>query len=871
MRPIYLRLAPLCLALAIALFGGAVPSLGFFSPGTGAGAATPKSQLIPAGASHAAKKRCRTVRAHGRKRRLCRRHRRPATVPPPQALPGPPSPAPSPAPAPGPPYPGGGGPYEEPLPPTTRFERVDLITNNGFEEAAEPTACFEPFAANQGSVASNTTNPIAGAKSLAVQLTTFGRVGCIHNYPDDEGPTGKAVTLQGEVRVDAPGGGQGLEVCAVVYFEEDPNEPHDECRTLPLSDHGVVPVQLSMDTEEESLHRVFFQLGAEATAIDATLDEAHLYVDQVKGSGGGGPDGGGGGGGGTSEGRFAAMVSPTDGETFTTPLDLRLVGIGHDPNIFTNVPIDGKGTNAAKVEFLLDGNPILTQDGADAEYHVFKGFANELDVAPGQHTVVARATYVDPALVIESDPVTITVVDPPNYAQTVNLTQDVVLSGSQSFELVGSPNARIRLNGNGHRIVTSGSGTSGRLSLKFVDVHGLGSPADTSAPGIDVTTTGTTGSVAIEGSRFDDGNPVDLRLDGSSTATLRNNLFRSNMRMPIGQQPGGDSTVPVISIAGSSTAQKAFAGNNVAAAPVRFDHARNWTIGGATDADGNVLIGPRASLEVLDSENVTVEGNFLDHTYYGGWSQGQLLELHGSEPITVRHNVLVDSSWPVRGLGGEFAYNLVVEAGHQWMVPADGAYVHHNVFVGGDNDTGGITGYYEISARIENNTFDGQLGGITHSAIFWEHGQTTLRSNAFVGFPTWAAAVVHSTGGAIAAGFNGFFNPQQTNYLGAVTPVGDLNGGTSTDPRFAGPLPTETFEGDKVAVWNRALPVSQILSSYRARYTPTLGSPYIDAGDPAGGAGNDVGAVGAGVVNPLDRFGSFAQSDWTPPPTPTRP
>ena len=82
-------------------------------------------------------------------------------------------------------------------------------------------------------------------------------------------------------------------------------------------------------------------------------------------------------------------------------------------------------------------------------------------------------------------------------------------------------------------------------------------------------------------------------------------------------------------------------------------------------------------------------------------------------------------------------------------------------------------------------------------------------------------------------------------------------------------MPTTNFDMDKVAVWNRTLPVSQILSTYRARYTPTVGSPYIDAGDPAGGAGNDVGAVGAGTPNSLDKFGSFNQPGWTPPPTPT--
>ena len=884
MRSLNLRLGLLCLGLALALV--AIPGLSFgASPRTGADGASERSAPT-AGSSAKAKKRCKKARAGGKgtKRRICkkRKPRQPANKQPGTPA-GPPPPPPA-GPA-TPYYPGGGGepeyeppegPGGGPAEPPSEFERVDLISNNGFEEAEDPTACFEPFSGNDGTVASTATNQLAGAKSLAVTVSPFGRVGCIHDYPFGAGPIGEAVTVQSKVRVDSPTNGEGLEVCAIVYFDNDP-QPDEQCRTLPLSDHGVADVLLSLDTEGKRLQRVFFQLQAGATRVDATLDEAHLFVDQLKGSegggGGDGDDGGGGGGGGSNVGRFAAMVSPTDGETFTTPLDLRLVGVGHDPNIPTNEPEPGRGINAARVEFLVDGNLVLEQNGADAEYHVFKGFAEDLDIAPGEHTVIARATYVDPDRVIESAPVTITVENPPAYAQTVNLSQDVVLSANQSFELVGSPGGRIRLNGNGHRIVAP-TGTSGKLTLKHVDVYGLGNPANVSAPGIDVTTTGTTGSVAIENSIFDGSNPVELRFDGSSAATLTGNLFRSNMRTPIGQQPGSDATsptVPVVSISGTSAVPKTFAGNNVGAAPVLFDRVNRWTIGGDTDAESNVLIGPRASFEVLGSSNVNVEGNFLNHTYFGGWSQGQLLELHGTRPLSVKHNVLVDSSWPVRGIGDEFAYNLVVEAGHQWMVPDTGANVHHNIFVGGDNDVGGITGYYNISARIENNTFDGLLGGLVHSAINWQQGQTTLKSNAFVGVPTWATAVVDRQGGTVDAGFNGFFNPEATNYTGGLAPANDLGGGASTNPKFAGPLPTETLEGDKVAVWKRDLLVSQILSAYRARYTPTQGSAYIDSGDPAGGAGNDVGAIGTGTVNPFDRFGSFAQPGWTPPPTPPSP
>jgi hypothetical protein len=542
------------------------------------------------------------------------------------------------------------------------------------------------------------------------------------------------------------------------------------------------------------------------------------------------------------------------------------------------------------VQFFIDGQPVGDPVlGSNADYHVFQRFVDHLQLTSGAHEVWVRATYVNPAATIDSPHVTIHVVDPPSYAQVVNLDHDVTVGPGQSYVLDGtSPGGRIRLNGNGHSIVATG--TTGQLTLKDVDVYDLGSNDDPRVAAIDFAATtsgGVSGGVTIEDTTFDSSTSVRLHVNGSATASIRGNLFRSNSRMPIGQNPGENPgeippppelpptvTYPSVAIDGTSTAPKTFAGNNIAAAPVRFEHASHWTIGGTRDADSNVFIGPRAAVELVLSDHFLIEGNFINHVYYDGWSQGQLLELGDSNPIAVKHNVLMDSSWPVRGINGEFAYNLVTEGGHQLMVPGgpgSSAYVHHNIFIGGNDDLGGIAGIYDVDDRIENNTFDGLTSPTAASAIQWEAGHTTLRSNAFLGWPTWTNAVVDVRGGTIDAGYNGFFTDQLTAYLHMTGPSTDLNGGAQTDPLFAGPLPRTNFDMNKVAVWNRTLAVSQILAGYRARYTPTQDSPYIDTGDPDGGPGNDVGAIGAGAVNAADRFGSFAQSNWTPPPTPPRP
>jgi hypothetical protein len=77
----------------------------------------------------------------------------------------------------------------------------------------------------------------------------------------------------------------------------------------------------------------------------------------------------------------------------------------------------------------------------------------------------------------------------------------------------------------------------------------------------------------------------------------------------------------------------------------------------------------------------------------------------------------------------------------------------------------------------------------------------------------------------------------------------------TTDPMFNGPVPQAPYQIDEGSVWLRQYGVSQVLSYYRALYTPRAASPLVDTGDPADGAGNDIGAIGAGTANANDKFG----------------
>jgi hypothetical protein len=115
-------------------------------------------------------------------------------------------------------------------------------------------------------------------------------------------------------------------------------------------------------------------------------------------------------------------------------------------------------------------------------------------------------------------------------------------------------------------------------------------------------------------------------MSGGSAATIRGNLWRSNMRQPIGQGPGyeGDSYGAVY-LTGKSAAATVFAGNNLGAGWVDWKNVSNWTVGG--DTDGNVAIGPRVGFffdfnSGGQSTNVHIRRNYTHHVYCGGWSQG---------------------------------------------------------------------------------------------------------------------------------------------------------------------------------------------------------------------------------------------------------
>jgi hypothetical protein len=216
---------------------------------------------------------------------------------------------------------------------------------------------------------------------------------------------------------------------------------------------------------------------------------------------------------------------------------------------------------------------------------------------------------------------------------------------------------------------------------------------------------------------------------------------------------------------------------------------------------------------------------------------------------------------------------------------------HHNILhealkagAGGDPNAGIWIYGNQTGIKIYNNSF---VGSIDFPAISVSNGSmvASMRNNLFYGFTTPARLGIvdrymqtnseetDSNPRLLYADYNCFYNPGSkgpNNYgAGLVSAhtegasgwaghdLGGVNG--QADPGLTGGSAL-AFTVDESAVWGRTYKLSQVLADMRTKFSPGTGSPVIDAGDPADGAGVDIGAVGGGLNDPADLFGKFGLS-----------
>jgi hypothetical protein len=556
---------------------------------------------------------------------------------------------------------------------------------------------------------------------------------------------------------------------------------------------------------------------------------------------------------------YAQLMTPMPYATYFAPATIRMWA--HAPDYGS----DSANGYSPQVDFYLGTTmvgSVAIGNGDPIDYY-------EVDVpgvAAGSYELFVRSRLASGT--VESVHVPVTVVDVgPHAGPTMDLTSDMVLTGSTSFELIGTASARALLtSSNGSRIKSDPSWT-GHFTIRYADIIGLGSM---DVPGIEVTVGGAN-ALEISNSVIDRCGPPSLTANDTAPVTFVGNTLEPNILTPVNDQADYAGSHPSLVLSGSSTASKVFQGNSVGLSFVRFDRTSHWLVGGDHDADGNVFLGVRAGMEIDAATDFTIRGNFSYHRYPFGWSQGHNLDFEGTDSnALVEHNVFRSSSWMIQSVPGEFRYNLLVDDINEAFLRFFDATtsVHHNVFVNVGFQrlyypSGGVT--YGSGAFYSNTVDVGgtKLGWFSGPFVADNSKLTSLRNNVFTGFAYDAQNDVIAAGAAQAADYNCFYNPDTTmltNYGDTGLGAHDCGGGASTNTQFsqARVIPFPIADGD---VWRRTVTVSQILSFYRQIYTPAAGSPLIDNGDPSddtGGARDtDIGAVGAGNPDPNDKFGRF--------------
>lgn len=566
----------------------------------------------------------------------------------------------------------------------------------------------------------------------------------------------------------------------------------------------------------------------------------------------------------------ARIKSPGQRMHFTAGLPFRILADGQDINAYLCPP--GRPPNVcpdSAMVFFVDGVKVGSVPPDPNNQNLWElRLPNGL--AAGEHVLTVKFTPHNATAVDGAVPVAITVDAKPARANTINLTSDVVLTGATDLSWVDAV-----VNGNGHT-VTAAAGYSGKISIRNSFVSGLANFDN--QVGIDVA---TQGAVDITGTIFEATAPVHFVVNGSAPITINRNEFRSTNYVTFASSDPTKS--PIVSLAGTTSGTKVMKGNNFAAGIVLISGMANWQIGGLSDRDGNIFIGPRCVLELEASSNATIQGNYMHHDYHGGFSQGFNLQFGtGSDGGLAEHNVIRGSSWPLQSFGGEFRYNLVLHSGHDFVRSAQTAtHFHHNIFAhteAANTDYNGAVLIYgaETQLAFDNNTVDvgGDLGAFNAPAIAIRAPHlafASIRNNVFSQFiDTKSDWVSHSfiagdVGEATvaaprvgAADYNAWYNPSATktdHYMSGIVAGTAGAHDVTSPPLFNGDVPQAPYLIGEGAVWQRTYGVSQVLKYYRALYAPKPGSPLIDHGDLADGAGNDIGAVGGGAANAADKFG----------------
>jgi hypothetical protein len=461
--------------------------------------------------------------------------------------------------------------------------------------------------------------------------------------------------------------------------------------------------------------------------------------------------------------------------------------------------------------------------------------------------------------------------------QTLALTEDLLLSGGDSLDVRGTPEARCRLSGNGHSIRTADRWT-GRIRITSCDIHGLGAPQH---PAIETRAAGHS-ELLLEACLFEESSSISIRTDEASTARIATCTLLENSTVVVDK--AREKSFPIVVARGSSTAAKVFQGNRVYKSHLDIE-APNWLIGGDIDAQSNLLIGWRSGVFATGTGTV-VRRNYIHVLMprtadFPWWSQ--VASFTTARGALAEHNVIRDGEWIVQFVEGEFRNNVICDINdHNFLRNGSTGRIHHNIFFAGKPDhppgsqSACIFVVYppreqESGAEIFNNVFDANgVLNVPGVEVNPKGFVKTVRNNAFVRFNHQEKYIRHAQAMYSAqweeppsspppnrlgyVDYNLYYSPAAKShrlYALGVAGKAEREDGfgkhdlVEVDPRFKGPLP-DVFPFDDADIKAGKVTVGEILARFREIYAPAEGSPLVGAGDPADGAGTGIGPVSAG-------------------------
>jgi len=466
--------------------------------------------------------------------------------------------------------------------------------------------------------------------------------------------------------------------------------------------------------------------------------------------------------------------------------------------------------------------------------------------------------------------------------EVFEMTEDLVLSGSEDLRAGEEGQARCIIHGHGHTI-SSADGWTGSLAIKGCDVDELGA---SSAPAINVSSAAD-GAYTVSDSQFSASGQLIFRLGGDRGMSFLRNLIAEDS--VVSAVTLLESSAPSVFITGASTPQKLFQGNVVLHSRAQFQATNHWLVGGTNTGDGNVLVGTRVGFDFNGVDDFKVIGNYSHTTIPElGWNQVKNLTGAGSN-VVIQHNVLWGFNWLLEvSVTGEVSYNLLiddVERGWALLRDKAGTQVHHNLMIATKDSQFDPEGAFVVDlsddqsstelTQVFNNTFEG--GGVCvpalHSLVQIKGARlASLRSNAFVDVRVRAGLGGLIRGGALDyTDYNLFYfpdSPEKNIYATTVAgrapgqpgfgshdaTVARTGGSQQEVALFGGKVP-RAFPYQDSAIVAGQTTVCQILAFYRRAFTPVANAGMLQAGDPADGASNSIGAIGVGAADAMDLFG----------------